>query len=158
LSHDLWVHVVRRGESNSREEFMVARLATVVLAIVSVVLGIAFKGQNVAYMVGLAFAIAASANFPALVLSIFWKRLTTAGAQVSMIVGTISTLLLIYLSPAIQIDILKAESAWFPLRNPGIVTIPLSFVVAVLVSLLKPVPAESRGFVELERRLHLGVE
>ena len=126
---------------------MVARLATVVLAVVSVVLGIAFKGQNVAYMVGLAFAIAASANFPALVLSIFWKRLTTAGAQTSMIVGTVSTLVLIYLSPAIQIDILKAESAWFPLRNPGIVTIPLSFAVAVLVSLLRPVPAEARGFV-----------
>jgi len=158
LSHDLWVHVVRRGESNSREEFMVARLATVVLAVVSVVLGIAFKGQNVAYMVGLAFAIAASANFPALVLSIFWKRLTTSGAQISMIVGTVSTLALIYLSPAIQIDILKAESAWFPLRNPGIVTIPLSFAVAVLVSLLKPVPAEARGFADLERRLHLGVE
>ena len=75
-------------------------------------------------------------------LSIFWKRLTTAGAQASMIVGTVSTLLLIYLSPTIQVDILKAESAWFPLRNPGIVTIPLSFVVAVLVSLLRPVPAE----------------
>ena len=86
---------------------MVARAATVVLAVVSIVLGIAFKGQNVAYMVGLAFAIAASANFPALVLSIFWKRLTTAGAQASMIVGTVSTLALIYLSPTIQIDILK---------------------------------------------------
>jgi cation/acetate symporter len=158
LSHDLWVHVVRRGESNAREEFVVARIATVLLAIVSVVLGIAFKGQNVAYMVGLAFAIAASANFPALVLSIFWSRLTTTGAQASMIVGTVSTLALIYLSPAIQVDILKAESAWFPLRNPGIVTIPLSFAVAVLVSLMKPVPAEARGFVELERRLHLGVE
>ena len=158
LSHDLWVHVVRGGQSNSREEFVVARLATVLLAVVSVVLGIAFKGQNVAYMVGLAFAIAASANFPALVLSIFWRRLTTTGAQWSMIVGTVSTLVLIYLSPAIQMDILKAASAWFPLRNPGIVTIPLSFAVAIVVSLLKPVPAEARGFVELERRLHLGVD
>ena len=75
-----------------------------------------------------------------------------------MIVGTVSTLVLIYLSPAIQIDILKRESAWFPLRNPGIVTIPLAFAVAMLVSLLRPVPAEARGFVALERRLHLGVE
>src|SRR5688500_4008678 len=110
LSHDLWVNVVRHGHSNPREEFMVARGATVILGIVSVVLGIAFKGQNVAYMVGLAFAIAASANFPALVLSIFWKRLTTAGAQTSMIVGTVSTLLLIYLSPAIQVDIFGGEA------------------------------------------------
>jgi cation/acetate symporter len=158
LSHDLWVHVVRGGRSDEREELRVARAATVVLALVSIVLGILFKGQNVAYMVGLAFAIAASANFPALVLSIFWARLTTAGAQASMIVGTISTLSLIYFSPAIQIDILKHASAWFPLRNPGIVTIPLAFVVAIVVSLARPVPDEARRFHELERRLHLGVE
>jgi len=158
LSHDLWVNVIRGAHASEREQFVVARGATVVLAIVSIVLGIMFKGQNVAYMVGLAFAIAASANFPALVLSIFWKRLTTAGAQVSMITGTVSTLALIYLSPTIQLDILKHAEAWFPLRNPGIVTIPLSFIVAIGVSLLRPVPSEERRFVELERRLHLGLE
>jgi cation/acetate symporter len=158
LSHDLWVNVLRGAHADEREQLKVARFATVVLAIVSIVLGITFKGQNVAYMVGLAFAIAASANFPALVLSIFWKRLTTAGAQVSMLTGTVSTLVLIYLSPAIQIDILKNADAWFPLRNPGIVTIPLSFVVAIGVSLLRPVPSEERRFTELERQLHLGVE
>jgi cation/acetate symporter len=158
LSHDLWVNVVRGAHADEREQLIVARGATVLLAAVSIVLGIAFKGQNVAYMVGLAFAIAASANFPALVLSIFWKRLTTAGAQTSMIVGTVSTLLLIYLSPAIQIDILGNTVAWFPLRNPGIVTIPLSFAVAIAVSLLRPVASEERRFAELERQLHLGVE
>jgi len=158
LSHDLWVNVIRGAHASEREQFVVARGATIVLAIVSIVLGITFKGQNVAYMVGLAFAIAASANFPALVLSIFWKRLTTAGAQVSMITGTVSTLALIYLSPTIQLDILKHAEAWFPLRNPGIVTIPLSFMVAIGVSLLRPVPSEERRFVELERRLHLGLE
>ncbi len=158
LSHDLWVNVVRGGRADEREEFLVARSATVLLAVVSIVLGIAFKGQNVAYMVGLAFAIAASANFPALVLSIFWKGLTTRGAQTSMIVGTVSTLLLIYSSPTIQIDILKNSEAWFPLRNPGIVTIPLSFIVAIVVSLVRPVAAEERRFGELERQLHLGVE
>jgi cation/acetate symporter len=158
LSHDLWVNVIRGAHASEREQFVVARGATIVLAILSIVLGITFKGQNVAYMVGLAFAIAASANFPALVLSIFWKRLTTAGAQVSMITGTVSTLALIYLSPTIQLDILKHAEAWFPLRNPGIVTIPLSFIVAIGVSLLRPVPSEERRFVELERRLHLGLE
>jgi cation/acetate symporter len=158
LSHDLWVNVIRGAHASEREQFVVARGATIVLAIVSIVLGITFKGQNVAYMVGLAFAIAASANFPALVLSIFWKRLTTAGAQVSMITGTVSTLTLIYLSPTIQLDILKHAEAWFPLRNPGIVTIPLSFIVAIGVSLLRPVPSEERRFVELERQLHLGLE
>jgi len=158
LSHDLWVNVFRGAHADDREQLRVARVATVVLAAVSIVLGIAFKGQNVAYMVGLAFAIAASANFPALVLSIFWRRLTTAGAQISMIVGTASTVVLIYLSPAIQIDILHHASASFPLRNPGIVTIPLSFVVAIAVSLLRPVASEERRFMELERQLHMGVE
>jgi cation/acetate symporter len=158
LSHDLWVNVIRGAHASEREQFLVARGATILLAIVSIVLGITFKGQNVAYMVGLAFAIAASANFPALVLSIFWKRLTTTGAQVSMITGTVSTLLLIYLSPTIQLDILKHTEAWFPLRNPGIVTIPLSFIVAIGVSLLRPVPSEERRFAELERQLHLGLD
>jgi cation/acetate symporter len=92
------------------------------------------------------------------VLSIFWNRLTTAGAQISMLVGTFSTIALIYLSPTVQIDILKHTEAWFPLRNPGIVTIPLSFAVAIVVSLLRPVPSEARRFVELERQLHLGVD
>jgi len=158
LSHDLWVSVVRGDKADQREQLIVARIATVLLAVVSIVLGIAFQGQNVAYMVGLAFAIAASANFPALVLSIFWSRLTTAGAQSSMIVGTLAALLLIYFSPTIQVDILHNKEAWFPLRNPGIVSIPLSFAVAIGVSLLRPVSSEARRFAELERQLHLGLE
>ena len=158
LSHDLWVSVFRGTRADEREQLVVARAATVVLAVVSIVLGVAFKGQNVAYMVGLAFAIAASANFPALVLAIFWPRLTTAGACLSMITGTVLTLTLIWLSPTIQIDILHHTSATFPLRNPGIVTIPLSFAVAVIVSLLRPVAAEARRFAELEHQLHVGVE
>jgi len=157
LSHDLWVNVVRDGHAEEREQLRVARTATVALAIVAITLGIAFKGQNVAYMVGLAFAIAASANFPALVLSIFWSRLTTAGAQASMIIGTVSTLVLIYLSPTIQTDMLK-HAALFPLRNPGIVSIPLSFLVAIVISLMFPVADEQRKFAEIERRVHLGAE
>jgi cation/acetate symporter len=75
-----------------------------------------------------------------------------------MLVGTASTLLLIWLSPTIQLDVLKNADAWFPLRNPGIVTIPLSFATAIVVSLLRPEPADAKRFVELERQLHLGVE
>jgi cation/acetate symporter len=158
LSHDLWVHVVRAGHAEAKEQFIVARIATIVLALLSIVLGITFKGQNVAYMVGLAFAIAASANFPALVLSIFWKRLTTTGAQLSMLAGTLSTLVLIALSPTVQIDILHNDAAIFPLRNPGLVTIPLAFAVAIGVSLLRPDATEERRFLELERQLHVGLE
>jgi cation/acetate symporter len=156
LSHDLWVNVVRHGDAPQHEQFLVARASTVLLGIVAIVLGIVFKGQNVAYMVGLAFAIAASANFPALLLSVFWRRFTTRGAQVSMLVGTASTLMLIYFSPTIQLDLLKHDAAWFPLRNPGIVTIPLSFVVGVMVSLLRPEREAETRFAEVERRIHTG--
>jgi cation/acetate symporter len=126
----------------------------VLLGALAIGLGIAFKGQNVAYMVGLAFAIAASANFPALVLSIFWRKFTTRAAQMSMLVGTASALLLIYSSPTIQIDVLKNASAWFPLRNPGLVSIPLSFAVAFVVSLLWPEAEAEARFSEVERKVH----
>ena len=158
LSHDIWVNVVRRGHADSGEQLRVARGATILLAVVSIALGVAFKGQNVAYMVGLAFAIAASANFPALVLSMFWKPFTTNGAVASIVVGTATALGLIYLSPAIQIDLLKHPAAMFPLRNPGIISIPLSFVVGIVVSLVAPEQAAAAKFAAAERRLHLGEE
>jgi cation/acetate symporter len=156
LSHDLWVNVVRHGEAPEKEQLLVARGATVLLGIASILLGISFQGQNVAYMVGLAFAIAASANFPALVLSVFWRRFTTRGAQASMLVGTGAALLLIYLSPTIQVQILGHASAPFPLKNPGLVTIPLSFVVGIVVSLVAPERDAAERYAEVERRVHLG--
>jgi cation/acetate symporter len=156
LSHDLWASVVRRGHASGTEELKVARVATVVLGITAVLLGIKFKGQNVAFMVSLAFAIAASGNFPALLMSIFWKRFSTAGAVASMLTGTFGTLLLIWLSPTIQIDVLHRASAWFPLKNPALVTIPLSFAVGIVVSLLTaPAVADAR-FAHHERQMHLG--
>jgi cation/acetate symporter len=155
LSHDLWVNVVHKGAADTAEELRVARGATLLLGVLAVVLGITFKGQNVAFMVSLAFAIAASGNFPALVLSIFWRRCTTAGAVTSMLLGTISTLVLIYLSPTIQVDILKQSSAWFPLKNPALVTIPLSFAAGIVVSLLTRERA-GEHFAQVERRMHLG--
>ncbi|HEX7122589.1 MAG TPA: sodium/solute symporter [Gemmatimonadaceae bacterium] len=157
LSHDLWVNVARRGRASGHEQLRVARIATVLLGVVAVVLGIAFKGQNVAYMVSLAFAIAASANFPALVLSIFWRRCTTAGVVSSMVLGTVSTLVLIYLSPTIQLDLLGHERAWFPLRNPALVTIPLSFLTAVVVSLASEDRAAHEGYAAVERQMHVGL-
>ena len=136
MSHDLWVNVFRGGHAGADEQLRIARGATVVLGVVAIGLGITFKGQNVAFMVSLAFAIAASGNFPALCLGVFWRRATTMGLLASMVVGTLTTLVLIYLSPTIQIDILKHETAWFPLKNPALVTIPLSFAVGIVVSLL----------------------
>ena len=156
LSHDLWVSVVRREKADAREQLRVARIATIGLGITAIVLGILFRGQNVAFMVALAFAIAASANFPALVMAIFWRRLTTAGAVSSMVVGTTATLLLIFLSPTIQVDILHRESAIFPLKNPALVTIPLSFITGIVVSLLGRDTSTVSRFEEIERRMMLG--
>lgn len=156
LSHDLWVNVVRNGHANETEQFRVARGATLLLGILAILLGIVFKDQNVAYMVGLAFAIAASANFPALVMSMLWRRFTTKGAVASMVVGTLSSLLLIYLSPTIQVTILKHATAPFPLKNPGLVSIPLAFIVGIVVSLLTTEAASAAKFDEAEHRIHMG--
>ena len=156
LSHDIYVNVFRHGHATEKEQLLVARYATIVLALISIGLGIVFKGQNVAYMVGLAFAIAASANFPALILSMFWKPFTTRGAQASILFGTVATLALIYLSPTIQVDLLKHTTAYFPYRNPGLFTIPLSFIIGIIVSLAAPEPAAAAGFAKLEQQIHFG--
>jgi cation/acetate symporter len=155
LSHDLWVHVARGGEAHGREQLLVARIATVALGVLAVVLGIAFKGQNVAFTVSLAFAIAASSNFPALVLSIFWPGCTTSGAVASMAVGTSATVLLIALSPTIQVEMLGGE-AWFPLRNPALVTIPLAFATGIAVSLRTGEHGARARFDASHRQTHLG--
>jgi cation/acetate symporter len=158
LSHDLWVNVVRGGRSESDEELRVAKLATVGLGVLAIALGILLEGQNVAFMVALAFAIAASANFPALVLAIFWPRLSTAGAVASMVTGTLVTVLLIWLSPTVQVDMLGHASAWFPLKNPALVTIPLAFAMGIVVSLLRPEPGAVERYRALAHQMHLGHE
>ncbi|QWK21117.1 sodium:solute symporter family transporter [Thermus antranikianii] len=156
LSHDLWVNVVRQGKAPEKEQLAVARIATLLLGIVAILLGIAFKGQNVAFTVGLAFAIAASGNLPAIVYSVFWRKFTTAGAVGAILVGTLSAVILIYLSPTVQVDILKHASPIFPLKNPGIVSIPLGFLAGYLFSLLSQEKEAEERYREVERRVHLG--
>ena len=119
LSHDLWVHVVSAARSTRREQLRVARVATVVLALVAIGLGIVFKGQNVAFMVGLAFAIAASANFPALLLSMTWRRSRPRAPSRAWSTGTLSAIVLIALSPTIQVDLLKHSRRDLPAEEPG---------------------------------------
>lgn len=156
LSHDLWVNVIRGGHAPEAEQLRVARMATLVLGALAILLGIAFKGQNVAFTVGLAFAIAASGNLPAIVYSVFWRGFTTAGAVAAILVGTLSAVVLIYLSPTIQVDILKHAAPIFPLKNPGIVSIPLGFLAGWLVSLATKEKEAEEKYLEVERRLHLG--
>jgi len=110
LSHDLYVGVIRRGQSAEKEEVKVAKIATVGLGLTAMLLAMAFKGQNVAFMVGLAFAIAASANFPALILSLMWKKFSTQAAVWSIYIGMISAVAFIVMSPTVWVDIIhKAD-------------------------------------------------
>jgi len=156
LSHDLWVSVIKDGKANEHEQMRVAKIATVALGLVAIALGIAFKGQNVAFMVGLAFAVAASANLPALLLSMFYRRCTTRGAVAAIVVGTVSAIVLIFLSPTVQVDLLHKAKALFPLKNPAIVTMPASFLAGLVVSWLWPEPGAEKGFDDAQRRMHLG--
>jgi cation/acetate symporter len=110
LSHDLFVGVIRRGVAAEKEEVKVAKISTVALGVIAILLGIFFKGQNVAFLVGLTFAIAASANFPALLLSITWKKLTTYGVVWSIYTGVIVATVLIILSPTVWVDIIHKEA------------------------------------------------
>ena len=122
----------------------------------AIVLGIALKGQNVAFMVGLAFAIAASANFPALLMSLYWRRFTTAGAVTSIIVGAVSALVLIYVSPTIQVDVLGHDDSLISLTNPALISMPLAFATGIVVSLLAPERRAEALFVDAERQMLLG--
>ena len=157
LSHDLYVNVIKKGVSNEAGEVKVAKQATIVLGILSVILGLIFKGQNVAFMVGLAFAIAASANFPPLLMSILWKNFTTRGATASIITGTSLSILLIIISPTIWVDIFGNEKAIFGLKNPALISLPASFAAGIIVSLFTK-EQEARDKFEKEKiRTYLGV-
>ena len=112
----------------------VSKIATVTLGVMAIVLGLVFENQNVAFMVGLVFAVAASANFPVLMLSMFWKGLTTRGVVAGGLAGLFGALLLIILGPSVWVAVLGNEKPIFPYGSPAIFTIPLGFIVAWLVS------------------------
>ena len=134
VSHDLYATVFRKGQATQREEMKVSRMTTLALGVLAIILGIAFENQNVAFMVGLAFALAASGNFPVLVLSMFWKGLTTRGAVVGGFAGLLGAAILIILGPTVWVSVLHHETPIFPYGNPAIFTIPLAFIVTWIVS------------------------
>ncbi len=156
LSHDLWTHVIRKGVVGEREQLTVARVASAALGVIAIVLGLVFKGQNVAFMVGLAFAIAASSNFPVLILSMLWSRFTTKGAVASIVTGAVVSVVLIVLSPTVWVDIFKNAAPIVPLKNPGIIALPLSVLMGVVVSLLTSEPEARAKYAEVQRRMELG--
>ncbi len=136
VSHDLYASVFRRGRVSDGAEIRVSRITTVVLGIVAILLGIVFQKVNVAFMVGLAFAIAASANFPVLLLSMLWRGLTTRGAFTGGFVGLITAVGLTVLSPGIWTAVFGLANAPFPYTSPAIFSMPLAFLVCFVVSKL----------------------
>lgn len=157
VSHDIYVGVIRRGKADEKQEVRAAKIATLVLGVLAILLGIAFKGQNVAFMVGLAFAIAASANFPALLMSIIWKKFTTQGAIWSIYTGLALSVILIILSPTVWVDILKNPQPIFPLKSPAIVSFCAAFIVGIFVSLLTREKEAEEKFEAEKIRSYIGI-
>jgi len=127
ISHDLYANVFNK-EATEAQEMRISKIATIVLGIVAIILGIAFEKQNIAFVVGLAFAIAASANFPVLFLSMFWKKLTTRGATIGGSLGLATAVVLVVLGPIVWVDILGNAEAVFPYKYPALFSVTVAFV------------------------------
>ncbi|GEO82033.1 cation acetate symporter [Pararhodospirillum oryzae] len=134
VSHDLYASVFRKGRAAETDEIRVSKITTLCLGVIAIILGIAFESQNIAFMVGLAFAIAASANFPVLFLSMFWKGLSTRGAFAGGFAGLACATVMVILGPTIWKDVLGHPDAIFPYKNPALFSMPLAFLVAWVVS------------------------
>ena len=128
IAHDLYAIVIRKGKATDEEEMKVSKRTVLVIGIVAILLGFAFENQNIAFMVGLAFALAASANFPILILSIYWSKLTTRGAFIGGFLGLITAVVLVVLSKTVWVDIFKFETAIFPYTQPALFSILVAFI------------------------------
>jgi cation/acetate symporter len=135
VSHDIYSSVIRKGTATSREELAVSRATTVALGIVAVVLGIVFEKQNIAFMVSLAFAVAASANFPVLFMSVLWKGCTTRGAAVGGFLGLITAVALTVLSQSVWVDVFHNAKAIFPYTSPALFSMAAGFIGIWLFSI-----------------------
>src|SRR5215208_6866931 len=141
VSHDLWSNIVRKGKESDHEEVIVARIAAISIGVIAIIIAvIGGSGLNVSFMVGLAFAVAASANFPALLLALTWRRFNTVGAVTGVLFGVVSALGLIVISPIVWGGPPGAPDTgaftWYDLNNPGLISIPLGFVGCILGTLL----------------------
>ncbi|GAA4641187.1 solute symporter family protein [Gordonia humi] len=161
FAHDIYASVIKRGNATGRQQVRVSRITVVVLGLVSIVLGILANGQNIAFLVALAFAVAASANLPTIVYSLYWRRFNTRGALWSMYGGLISCIVLIVISPAVsggpKAMIPSIDIAYFPLENPGIISIPLAFVLGIVGTLTSRDRGDAGKNAEMEVRSLTGV-
>ncbi|MEV7131941.1 sodium/solute symporter [Arthrobacter sp. NPDC093128] len=161
FAHDIYANVIAKGKADADTEVKVARRTVVVIGLLAIVGGIFANGQNVAFLVALAFAVAASANLPTIIYSLFWRRFTTQGAVWSMYGGLASAIILIALSPVVSGTktsmIQTANFAVFPLSNPGIVSIPLAFFLGWLGTVLDKKLEDTTKQAEMEVRSLTGV-
>jgi cation/acetate symporter len=205
ISHDIYVSLIKGGKADQREQVRAARITSFIVGVCAVLIAIASEGQNVAHLVALAFAVASSGNLPTVVLSLFWRKMNTAGIVGGLLIGTVASIALVMVSPnvmypkmiaagdmkivqglekkqadgAVLSDADKAQLAkskasyeknkdgtsfifgldkpLFPLKNPGIISIPLGFIAAIVFSLLFPSKREEDAFDELYVRQNTGV-
>ena len=161
FAHDVYASVLKSHKVTEDEQMRVSRITAVVLGILAIGLGILANGQNVAFLVALAFAVAASANLPTILYSLYWRRFNTRGALWSMYGGLISCIVLIVFSPAVsgaKTSMLpNTDFHWFPLSNPGIVSIPLGFLLGILGTLSSRDPGDPVLNAEMEVRSLTGV-
>ena len=136
VSHDLYASVIARGRASEQREVLISKMAAVAIGIVAIVLGYIFQKQNVAFMVGLAFAVAASCNFPVLLMSIMWRGTTTRGALVGGFLGLVSAVIMVVLSKAVWVTTFGNHDAIFPYDNPALFSMPLAFLGIWIVSAL----------------------
>ncbi len=134
ISHDLYARVIKKGTASEAAEIRVSKIATICLGAVAIVLGILFEKQNIAFMVGLAFGVAAAANFPVLILSMYWKGLTTRGALWGGYGGLISAVLFVLFSKSVWVDVLGNKAALFPYTQPALFAMPIAFLLAYIMS------------------------
>ncbi|MEZ7829712.1 MAG: cation acetate symporter [Brachymonas denitrificans] len=134
ISHDLYARVIKKGQVSETDEIRVSKYATVVLGLLAIVLGIAFEKQNIAFMVGLAFGVAAAANFPVLILSMYWKGLTTRGALWGGYGGLVSAVLFVLFSKSVWVDVLHNPAPLFPYTQPALFAMPVAFLLAYIFS------------------------
>ncbi|HAU5565449.1 TPA: cation acetate symporter [Serratia fonticola] len=135
VSHDLYASVIRKGQATERDELRVSKITVLILGVVAIVLGIAFEKQNIAFMVGLAFSIAASCNFPIILLSMYWSKLTTRGAMIGGWLGLITAVVLMILGPTIWVQVLGHATPVYPYEYPALFSMAAAFIGTWLFSI-----------------------
>jgi cation/acetate symporter len=161
FAHDVYANIFKRGQADPADEVRVARRTAVITGLLSIVGGVLANGQNVAFLVALALAVAASANLSTLLYSLFWKRFNTTGTLWGMYGGLIASVGLVIFSPVVSgspTSIIKGvDFHWFPLTNPGLVSIPFSFVAGFVGTLVGRDKADPRKHAEMEVRSLTGI-